>query len=194
MPELDSTLGAALLGTFTASILYGVTSVQTFLYFHDSRNDGRFLKSLVLFLWILDTIHLGFTYHGLYFYLVTNFGNFAVLLSPTWSILAQVYITTISDLIVRGVFSRRVSLLCGPRRMLAFFLPVFIMTLSLLVFACGCAFASRAFILGTYAKMNEAASMLYTSLGAAAVADTVIAVSLCSLLIQSRTGFKGYEH
>ncbi|KDR71512.1 hypothetical protein GALMADRAFT_102487 [Galerina marginata CBS 339.88] len=51
-------------------------------------------------------------------------------------------------------------------------------------------FASRGFVLKTYVKMNEAAAMLYTSLGSAVIADTMVAVSLCILLIKSRTGFK----
>ncbi|PPQ95696.1 hypothetical protein CVT26_008379 [Gymnopilus dilepis] len=45
MPELDGTLGAAFLGLLAAAILYGVTSVQTFIYFHDSQNDTRLLKA-----------------------------------------------------------------------------------------------------------------------------------------------------
>ncbi|KAF8180840.1 hypothetical protein BJ912DRAFT_1062286 [Pholiota molesta] len=190
MHSLDSTLGAAFLGTLAAAVLYGVTSVQTFMYFRDCKEDGRLLRCLVLFLWALDTIHFAFTSHGLYFYLVTSFGDFAVLLSPTWTILAQVYVTNLSDLIVRGFFAMRVSILCGERQVLSFVLPVIITVLSLVVFSFGCGFASRAFVLGTYAKMNEASFMLYASFGSAVVVDTLIAASLCTLLIQSRTGFK----
>ncbi|KAF8968560.1 hypothetical protein BDZ97DRAFT_1727027 [Flammula alnicola] len=139
---------------------------------------------------MLDTIHLAFTSHGLYFYLVTSFGDFEVLLGPTWTILAQVYVTNLSDLIVRGFFAMRVSVLCGRRKTLGFILPLVITILSLVVFSFGCGFASKSFILRTYARMNEASAMLYASFGAAVVADTTIAVSLCTLLIRSRTGFK----
>ncbi|KAF8968562.1 hypothetical protein BDZ97DRAFT_1799061 [Flammula alnicola] len=81
---LDSTLGAAFLGTLAAAIFYGLTSVQTFIYFQNSAGDGRFFKSGIFTLWILDTLHMAFTAHGIYFYLVTNFGNFEVLAAPTW--------------------------------------------------------------------------------------------------------------
>ncbi|KAF9033566.1 hypothetical protein BJ165DRAFT_753727 [Panaeolus papilionaceus] len=196
MPEafdLDGTLGAAFLGTLAAAILYGITSVQTFMYFHDYKEDGRTLKGMVLMLWILDTIHLGFTTHGLYHYLVTNFGNYGVLIGPTWTILSQVYITNISTITVRWFFARRVSVLCGRRYALGMILPGIIILLSLVVFANGCGFASRAFVLKTYEKMNEAAAMLYVSFGAAVVADAIIASSLCTLLLKSKTGFKSTD-
>ncbi|KIM34900.1 hypothetical protein M413DRAFT_32922 [Hebeloma cylindrosporum] len=194
MPSLDSTIGAGYLGTLAAAILYGVTSVQAFLYFHDSRGDGRPLLAMVFFLWIIDTIHLGFTAHGLYFYLITSFGDFRVLLSPTWTILAQVYLTTISTLIARGFFARRVFVLCGRNRVAAIVLSTIITILALCVFGFGCAFASKSFVLKTYEEMNKASFMLYTSFGCAVVADTLIAVSLCTLLVRSRTGFKRYGY
>ncbi|KAJ3502660.1 hypothetical protein NLJ89_g8786 [Agrocybe chaxingu] len=120
--------------------LYGVTSVQTFLYFNDvgNRRDSCTLKLMVAFLWILDTVHMAFTTHGLYFYLVTNFGKLEVILSPVWSLLSGVYVTALSDFTVRAFFAKRVYILCGEKRFLARFLPIIIMALSLVVFAFAC--------------------------------------------------------
>ncbi|KAF9552151.1 hypothetical protein CPC08DRAFT_302352 [Agrocybe pediades] len=186
MAPIDYTLGAG-----SSGCLYGVTSVQTFLYFHDFKEDSMKIKTMVFVLWILDTIHLIFACHGLYIYLVTNYGNFESLLEPTWTILAQVYVTSLSDLIVRGFFSRRVFVLCVRRnKLLAWALPTIIITLALIVLASGFGFASRSFVLKTYKRMNEAAAMLYASLACAVAADTIIAASLCTLLLKSRTGFK----
>ncbi|KJA22398.1 hypothetical protein HYPSUDRAFT_121882, partial [Hypholoma sublateritium FD-334 SS-4] len=89
MHSLDSTLGAAFLGAISAAILYGVTSVQAFLYFSDCKQDGRWLRGMVGGFLILDTVHIAFTAHGLYFYLVTSFGDYTVLLSPTWQVLRR---------------------------------------------------------------------------------------------------------
>ena len=144
--------------SYRSASLYGVTSVQAFLYFSDYKQDGRWIRSTVrsirqmpLFLHmdktthlgdaplvrefsvtrqllychffrILDTIQIALIVHALYSYLVTSFGNYAVLLSPTWyalpnqwsclstwrfpgwlrSMLAQIYVTTFSNMIVRG--------------------------------------------------------------------------------------------
>ncbi|KAF8962346.1 hypothetical protein BDZ97DRAFT_1733137, partial [Flammula alnicola] len=188
---LDSTLGAAFLGTLAAAIFYGLTSVQTFIYFQNCAGDGRFLKSWVFTLWILDTVHMAFTAHGVYFYLVTNFGNFEALAAPTWSILAGVYLTNISDIIVRSIFAKRISILCGLHGgILRILLPVLIVILSLVVFICGCAFASRAFILHTFARLDEASVYIYASIAAGVAADSTIAISLCILLFKSRTELK----
>ncbi|PPQ99279.1 hypothetical protein CVT24_009279 [Panaeolus cyanescens] len=113
---LNSTLGAAFLGSLAAAVLYGVTSVQIFLYFQRPQEDGKWFRLLcgqslaictvseagICLLRILDTVHMALTAHGLYVYLITNFGNYDVLLSPTWAVLAQVYPTNISD-IIKGV-------------------------------------------------------------------------------------------
>ncbi|KAF9033565.1 hypothetical protein BJ165DRAFT_1410304 [Panaeolus papilionaceus] len=188
---LNGTLGAAFLGSLAAAVLYGVTSVQIFLYFQRPQEDGKRFRLLIFFLWILDTLHMALTAHGLYVYLITNFGNYDVLLSPTWAVLAQVYPTNISDIIVRSVFARRVSVLCGfKHRRLRIILPVIIVCLSVVVFVCGTGFASKAFVLGTFERINAISVMLYTSFAAAVAADCLIATSLCVLLYQSRTGIK----
>ncbi|PPQ95697.1 hypothetical protein CVT26_008380 [Gymnopilus dilepis] len=192
MTLLDDTLGAAFLGCLAAAILYGVTSVQTFLYFQGHPiKDGRFFKLAIFGLWAVDTIHIAFTAHGMYYYLVTSFGKFEVLLAPTWSLLAGVYLTNISDITVRCFFAMRVYLLCGRSRpVLRIVLPVIIIILALLVFITGNAFASKGFVLKTFARLNDVSFYLYTSFAAAVVADTLVALSLCTLLFNSRTGIK----
>ncbi|KAF9552153.1 hypothetical protein CPC08DRAFT_302520 [Agrocybe pediades] len=191
MQELDSTLGAAFLGSFAAAILYGVTSVQTFLYFQGAKGDGRVMKCTIFLLWILDTTHTAITAHGIYFYLVTNFGNFAVLEAPTWSVLGGVYLTNLSDIIVRGFFARRVRSLCGHGRpVLRNLLPIIITILSIVVFVCGTGFASKSFSLGTFERMATVDYLLYISFAAAVASDSLVAISLCSLLFWSRTGIK----
>ncbi|KDR71513.1 hypothetical protein GALMADRAFT_253823 [Galerina marginata CBS 339.88] len=209
MNELDSTLGAAFLGSLAASILYGVTSVQTFLYFQNTSGDGGIFQSSIFSLWlsyaplvknvaeqtllfrVLDTIHMAFTAHGIYFYLVTNFGRFQVLLRPTWSLLAGVYLTNISDIMVRCFFAKRVSSLCGHRRpILRVVIPVLIILLAIAVFATGCAFASEAFILETFERLNEVSYLLYISFAIGVVADLLVAITLCVLLFNNRTGIK----
>ncbi|CAA7269837.1 unnamed protein product [Cyclocybe aegerita] len=189
--DRSGTLGAAFLGGIAASILYGVTSVQTLIYFQGTHKDGRAFKSLIFFLWILDTLHFTFTVHGLYFYFVSHFGDFVVLREPPWSLVAGVYLTTISDMIVRCIFAHRVSILCGrSRRVLRVLLPIVISALAFVVFVNGMGFATGTYILGTFERMNKIAPMLYLSLSSAVAADSTVAISLCVLLFASRTGIK----
>ncbi|KDQ24901.1 hypothetical protein PLEOSDRAFT_161067 [Pleurotus ostreatus PC15] len=183
---LDSKLGAAFLGNTAAAIFYGITSVQTYIFFRSSEKDRRTFKALIFFLWTLDTLHLALVTHALYFYMITNFANPEAVVVPSWSILAQVYVTCISDLIVRGVFARRVWLLSGKK----YFVVILIAVFSLLTAIVGFVFASKAFELGSFLAFQSISWMMYTALSSGVAADVVIAVSLVISLLRSRTGFK----
>ncbi|KAF8645854.1 hypothetical protein AX16_007512 [Volvariella volvacea WC 439] len=187
LPNLDTTLGAAFLGNTFAIALYGVTTLQTIVYIRNSHRDWLPFRLLIVFLWILDTLHSAFTTHGLYFYLITNYANPIAIASPTWTLLAQVYITCISDFIVRSVFTRRIWVLSGRR----YFLPMVIMLITCFVFATGVGFATRGFQDITFARLTAHSEwMLYSALGAGVVADVLIAGSLCILLYKNHTGFQ----
>ncbi|KAG9225088.1 hypothetical protein CCMSSC00406_0008748 [Pleurotus cornucopiae] len=204
---LDSKLGAAFLGNTAAAIFYGITSVQTYIFFRSSENDRRTFKALILFLWILDTLHLALVTHALYFYMITNFANPEAVVVPSWSILAQVYVTCISDLIVRGVFARRVWLLSGKKYFLVILIAVFSLLTAIVGFgkssnmnelqleltnwpALTPVFASKAFELGSFLAFQSISWMMYTALSSGVASDVVIAVSLVTALLRSRTGFK----
>ncbi|RPD79131.1 hypothetical protein L226DRAFT_241453 [Lentinus tigrinus ALCF2SS1-7] len=111
IPALHNTLGAAYIGNILAACLYGLTTLQTFIYYNRSPKDSAVLKTLVAMLWFLDTLHLALISHTVYEYTVTDFGNFIALLEPTWSVLAQVIVTGVSDGIVRGIFCYRIWML-----------------------------------------------------------------------------------
>ncbi|KAH0584931.1 hypothetical protein H2248_008202 [Termitomyces sp. 'cryptogamus'] len=184
---LDSKLGAAFLGNLVAGIFYGITCVQAYMYFiKNSRKDEPWFKGIIFFLWLLDTVHLAFITHGLYVYMVSNFGNLAALAAPPWSLLAQIYVTCISDAIVRCIFGRRVWLMTRRN----YFLVICIALTSTCTFVTGVAFATRAFSLKEFKHFSKISYFLYTSLGSGVAADLLIAGSLCFSLSQRKTGFK----
>ncbi|KAJ8516167.1 hypothetical protein ONZ45_g6484 [Pleurotus djamor] len=80
--NLDAKLGAMFLGNVVAAILYGVTSVQTFIYFKGSAQDLRSLKVIVLILWLLDSLHIILVTHTVYFYTVSNYADPLALNTP----------------------------------------------------------------------------------------------------------------
>ncbi|KAF9007462.1 hypothetical protein BDQ17DRAFT_216761 [Cyathus striatus] len=175
--ELNSTLGAIFLGNIGAAILYGITTLQTFSYYKNCQKDGAMFRLLIGFLWILDSIHMSFMTHGVYQYLVVDFSNPLALMMPTWSLLSQIFVTCISDFIVRSVFTRRIWLLSGHNH----FLCICIMITSLFVVASGFAFACKAFVLRSFANMiREESWMLYAGLGSAVVADGLVTVRCAS--------------
>ncbi|KAI0641751.1 hypothetical protein C8Q79DRAFT_291347 [Trametes meyenii] len=85
-PKMDSTLGAAFLGHSASMLLYGVTSMQTYIYYRRSQNDGRVLKLSVLVLWFLDSLHAALITAALYWYCVTHFTDVRAIEGPYWPI------------------------------------------------------------------------------------------------------------
>ncbi|KAF8963156.1 hypothetical protein BDZ97DRAFT_1920048 [Flammula alnicola] len=187
--DLDKTLGAVFIGNVVASALFGVTSLQTFIFFRGNTRDRKLFKNLIAFLWILDLVHLLFMTHGIYTYLISDFGDYEALTRPTWSLLAQVIVTCVSDVIVRCVFGRRIWLLSGHN----YVLLLIITTSSILVFSMGVAFAARGFIDGSYTRLILESWILYTALGGSVVVDGIVTTSLCMLLENIRTGFKSTD-
>ncbi|KAJ7206078.1 hypothetical protein GGX14DRAFT_568534 [Mycena pura] len=79
MGELDTTLGVISVCYVLAWGLYGVMSTQTYSYFQKFVADSLWLKGLVTVLWLLDTLQLVLIGHVLYYWLITNYANPAVL-------------------------------------------------------------------------------------------------------------------
>ncbi|KAJ7919718.1 hypothetical protein B0H13DRAFT_2428750 [Mycena leptocephala] len=79
MGEFDTTLGALCVAYVLAWELFGVMSMQSFDYFQKFVKDSVWLKSLVGFLWALDTLQLVLIGHVLYYWVITNYDNPKVL-------------------------------------------------------------------------------------------------------------------
>ncbi|OAX33156.1 hypothetical protein K503DRAFT_859946 [Rhizopogon vinicolor AM-OR11-026] len=78
--DLGDTFGALLIGVTLAAVLFGVTNVQAFVYFQTHRDTGMTLyKLIVIWLRILDTLHLVLITHCVYYYLVTNYASISAL-------------------------------------------------------------------------------------------------------------------
>ncbi|GLB40665.1 hypothetical protein LshimejAT787_0805360 [Lyophyllum shimeji] len=184
--QLDSKLGAAFLGNLVAGIFYGLTCMQSYTYFR-SKKDRPCFRMVILLLWFLDTLQLALVTHGLYFYLVSSFGNILALLTPTWSFISQIYVTCASDIIVRCIFGCRVWRLVGRSKVLA----ACIAAVSVLTLGTGFAFATK---ISTdklrFGGFGTISHFLYIALGSGVAVDLLIAVSLCWSLSKSRTGFK----
>ncbi|KAI6158203.1 hypothetical protein BKA82DRAFT_2176431 [Pisolithus tinctorius] len=77
--------GSALIGGLISAMLYGITTLQTYVYYMHYAEDAPTTKFLVAAIWILDTIHISFICHMLYYYLITNYGVPTSLERIVWS-------------------------------------------------------------------------------------------------------------
>ncbi|CAK5270802.1 unnamed protein product, partial [Mycena citricolor] len=58
---LENTLGAVFLGLVVSCILFGVSSLQMYFYYHHYPHDTLLHKSSIAALWVLDALHLSLT-------------------------------------------------------------------------------------------------------------------------------------
>ncbi|PPQ94270.1 hypothetical protein CVT25_004927 [Psilocybe cyanescens] len=109
---LDNTVGAVLLGVIGASLLFGITTLQAYWYYHSYPYDSLLHKYSVAILWyvdgiwtedrerpklklwirILDVFHLSLVIHAVYTYAVSGFGNSTGLLSIPWLYAMRVWL------------------------------------------------------------------------------------------------------
>lgn len=107
--------GTLLIGGLVSAILYGITTLQTYMYYMHDTEDAVIIKLLVAVVWIFDTLHASFTCHILYYYLITNYGNLASLEYVVWSFPASSLMNAVVVLAVQCFFARQIHNLCRPQ-------------------------------------------------------------------------------
>ncbi|KAL6298010.1 hypothetical protein BKA93DRAFT_106248 [Sparassis latifolia] len=183
--KVCDTLGRLYIGNVIAAMCYGITVIQTYIFLRRRIGDSTTLKCLVLVLWMLDSLHIAFISHAVYTYAVKDFASPLTLLIPTWSMMAQVIVAGISDLIVRGYFCRIVFRLSDRN----WYLSSAIVVTSLLSLATSLAFAAKGLSINTWIAFSKLSWIVYTNLASSVASDVFIAASLCFLLKKHRTGF-----
>ncbi|PPQ89678.1 hypothetical protein CVT25_013865 [Psilocybe cyanescens] len=202
MDTLDTTYGAAFIGLIGSAVLYGVTLLQTFLYFKQYPNDSRFTKIIIFG----DKLQQSFCASSINLEYECKFwSSFTVLLTDEACLKLQTDCNGLIGLIVECFFARRVWIMSGN-----FFITGIIVILACIHCGEHLVFTVEGYLYsGGYCQVSEANSRLFsvppvvaglidvpatqwvtsTGLGSAAAADIIIAVSLCYYLTKSRTGF-----
>ncbi|KAJ6479211.1 hypothetical protein C8R47DRAFT_1219140 [Mycena vitilis] len=73
-PDITTTFGALLAGALFASVLAGLSNLQTVLYYRSYRKDPIRVKILVFGIWLLDNAHTGVIWAGVWYYFIWNYG------------------------------------------------------------------------------------------------------------------------
>ncbi|SJL16925.1 uncharacterized protein ARMOST_20457 [Armillaria ostoyae] len=93
VPSIGETFGALYVGTTIAAVLFGITNLQTVIYYKRYPNDWWLYRYSVALLWVLDTLHVVLSTHALYFYLIEMFGDLSsALVHNIWSFKVQLVI------------------------------------------------------------------------------------------------------
>ncbi|KAH7882570.1 hypothetical protein F5I97DRAFT_1931115 [Phlebopus sp. FC_14] len=211
--DLHNTFGASFIGGMVTMVLYGLTTLQTYLYYMYYPNDDLDTKALVrtavctcrsddllndlpkvAVIWILDTLHISLMCHSLYYYLVSNFGDPTALVDGTCPKLSGDKWPFIPD------FSRFESVHSCPSPNILFHPDILpyrwwvvspIMFLVLAHFAFGVETVVLMFMKKQFAALSQIALYAATPFAIAAVlSDLCIAGALCVLLYGNRSPFE----
>ncbi|KAI0639617.1 hypothetical protein C8Q77DRAFT_76326 [Trametes polyzona] len=178
---LTGSLGPMFTGVVLASCLYGVTTLQTYIYFVHDFADGKFLKYLVFFLWVLGTLRLALVSDAAYTYMVTDFDNLFAILKPLWSIFpSAVIVVGLNNAVVRGVWR-----LSGQNWWLASAIGGMVLA----TLGSNMAFAVIAHTLATWFDLQGYSWLMSLTFACSMTADVLISSSLCILLAMRKTGY-----
>jgi len=183
--DVQSTYGASFVGLIVSVALYGMTIIQGWIYFLHNRNrDSRPLKVFVAVLIGFDTLHTVLCTYEVYWQLVLNFGNIANLDNDLWATSSRSVINTALGYLVQLFYARRLYLISN-----SIIIPLIVAVLGGLCFSMGSVYAVKAFILKQYSRYGSLVWVTVVAMSAAALADILIASSMCWYLYRKKTGF-----
>ncbi|KAJ7052226.1 hypothetical protein C8F01DRAFT_625572 [Mycena amicta] len=180
----NPTLGALLIGTMCGAILFGVTTMQAYVYFSRFPDDHWMIKSTVAFVWTAEATHVGTVSHTLYTLLVTDYGHPERLLErPPRSIIGYIFITVTVAVAVQVFFSYRIWILSKSR-----IIPYITYTLSFVRFAIGTALFAVGLGVSSVTEFGTKWQWLgITMWSLSAAEDVTITATLVYLLWAQRT-------
>ncbi|KAI0761936.1 hypothetical protein BD413DRAFT_700017 [Trametes elegans] len=110
--------GCAVIGFPLSTTVYGITVLQTYLYFRRYPEDSIYLKGLVSNS-ALDTLTIALITHAIYSYFVLDLGRYADLAVLPWSVSVEVFITDIITVTVQLFFAQQLYRISHGNKLLA---------------------------------------------------------------------------
>jgi len=180
---LENTVGAAFLGVVCASILFGITTLQAYYYFHNYPKDRKLFKLSVTVLWILDTLHLCLIIQAVWHYVVIGFGDIEGLQVVIWSIKLQLAINVVIILIVQSLYALRVWWLGGYHHGILGYLVAGVVGGGFVV---GIVLVYETYQLTYYSELENMAWAAEASFATSTSIDFSISLAMCYYLRKSR--------
>ncbi|CAL1703727.1 unnamed protein product [Somion occarium] len=94
-----------------AGILYGVITMQFYMYTARCGHDRRYIRTIVMVLWLLETIHTGLIVRVTYYYTVVAIEDPSVLLQIDWSVGLVLWAEICIVALVQSFYIRRIWIL-----------------------------------------------------------------------------------
>ncbi|KAI0769517.1 hypothetical protein BC629DRAFT_1595841 [Irpex lacteus] len=181
--NIDLTLGVVLIFGLLSVMLYGITSVQTFIYFTSDPRDGRAIKTTMFILWILDTLETALLSHVVYTYCIKALLHPVLWTQVGWTDATHFMLMILSDSIITVIFVNRIWKLERKIWSLIAILPP-----TTLVFVGGQVIGVFVLVLKDFEKLRHRIAWLYyTVFALQAFSDIAIMVSLCLALLKRQS-------
>ncbi|KAI0771709.1 hypothetical protein BD413DRAFT_61235 [Trametes elegans] len=185
MGIVDEVVGALLIEVCLACILYGVTTLQTFMYYQTFSNDSRFLKGVVGTVWVLESVHTALCMEMVYTYSVTHFGDYDFLGNIYWGAGASILVGVFISAVVHAFYIRRVWIMSSGS------IPVtaFISLLALCRFGCGIGSFVLSLEITEWSPFRDSIGPLVTiavGLGCASAVDVLVSLTLSYYIQRDR--------
>ncbi|PBK63023.1 hypothetical protein ARMSODRAFT_1088812 [Armillaria solidipes] len=181
-----NTLGALYVGTTIAAILFGITNLQTLIYYKRYPDDLRIYRYSVAILWVLDAFHVALSTHMLYFYMVDMYGDLVGALGyPVWSFRLQLVINVLIVLYVQGLYAIRIWKLGHHFGKILPWLVFLSIAISL---GAGIFLVYDIYAIVTLPSVYAHGVPIYLYCSTIVVADLTIAPMMCYYLHKSRSG------
>ncbi|KAI0667816.1 hypothetical protein C8Q78DRAFT_289007 [Trametes maxima] len=181
-------IGGLLIEVFIACMLYGITTLQSFMYYQKYPGDVLSLKLLVAAVWTLETVHTIFCMQFLYAYLIEGFANYSYFLQINWGIGVTVVTSAGIALCVQGYYVWRVW--CVSSKSWLWTLIIGVFALARVAFGIGSTILS--YVYSDWITFRDTKSSLITisgGLGSAALVDMLVALTLSYYLNKGRSSW-----
>ncbi|THU83775.1 hypothetical protein K435DRAFT_420756 [Dendrothele bispora CBS 962.96] len=186
----EQNYGSAYICTVIGVCLYGISVLQSYTYFMKYPGDSVFMKLLVSSLVVLEAVFTTLSCVDVYHFLVLSYTKPELLIDGEWSLYTSAVLGAIVCFLVQAFFVHMIHQLAkGTLRMI---LTGVLVPLILVQLAFGFFFTTRQFQLWLPMQMSAlfVNSTMVPMLVFRIVPDTIISVSLCSILLDSRTEVK----
>ncbi|KIJ64692.1 hypothetical protein HYDPIDRAFT_111259 [Hydnomerulius pinastri MD-312] len=187
--NLGRSWGSTLAAVYISLVFYGISILQTFIYYVKYPNDNIYLKLLVLLVFLLDTVHAFLTCIGVWDYLVLHFGDLAYVELTHPPLLLSIIVTSLVSFTVQSFFVYRIWFLSKDRFKWTF--PILLMPFVTAQPVIACCYTANAMVnTSVQAVSGPYLTKLANALnGTATAVDISITIALCTLLGMGRTGF-----
>jgi len=107
-PTLKTQFGGYLISTFVCCFLWGLSTLQTFIYYMSGKTDRGIIKWLPATLWVLDALHQLLLCVGMYQYLVQHFGDPNIIVEVVPELETSLIFQGLICILAQGFFAWRI--------------------------------------------------------------------------------------